>query len=287
MIDIEHLKSWIGGTSENADVAAPGPLRRLAALLDHETPPWLPDQLPPLAQWLYFLPHARESELDKDGHPKRGDFLPPVPLPRRMWAGSRIEFHTAIPLGSVMTQKSVIASVDAKSGASGEMVFVTVRHEISVEANLAIREEQDTVYREPPKQSASGPNTRSTGEEERKSEWTRTIKPDSVQLFRFSALTFNSHRIHYDREYCRTVEGYPGLVVHGPYTATLLVDHFLRRHPRKTIVKLQFRAQRPLFDIAPFELCGRENDGSTDLWARGPSGETAMTMTVAAAQPRD
>src|SRR5690242_6768162 len=102
MIDIEHLKSWIGGTSENADVAAPGPLRRLAALLDHETPPWLPDQLPPLAQWLYFLPHARESELDKDGHPKRGDFLPPVPLPRRMWAGSRIEFHTAIPLGSVM-----------------------------------------------------------------------------------------------------------------------------------------------------------------------------------------
>ena len=284
MIDIVHLKTWVGRTSEASDIAAPGPLKRLAALLDHETPPWIPDQLPPLAQWLYFLPGARESELDKDGHPKRGDFLPPVPLPRRMWAGSRIEFHAPIPIGAAMTQKSTIAAVEAKSGASGEMVFVTVRHEISAGKYLAITEEQDIVYREPLKTAATAATPRLTGEEERKPEWTRAITPDPVQLFRFSALTFNSHRIHYDREYCRAVEGYPGLVVQGPYTATLLVDHFLRQHPRATISTLQFRAQRPLFDIAPFELCARESGDAAELWARGPSGETAMTMTLTTAE---
>jgi 3-methylfumaryl-CoA hydratase len=281
MIDIAHLKSWIGRTAEANDVASPGPLKRLAALLDHENPPWIPDQLPPLAQWLYFLPSARESELDADGHPKRGDFLPPVPLPRRMWAGSRIEFGAPILAGATMTQKSNITAVETKSGASGDMVFVTVRHEISTEANVAIVEEQDIVYREPPKAATSAANPRPTGEVERKPEWTRTITPDPVQLFRFSALTFNSHRIHYDREYCREVEGYPGLVVHGPYTATLLVDHFLRQHPRKAVAKLQFRAQQPLFDIASFDLCGRWDGNGAELWARGPSGETAMTMRVA------
>lgn len=282
MIDVAHLKTWVGRTAEASDVAAPGPLKRLAALLDHETPPWIPDLLPPLAQWLYFLPSARESELDADGHPRRGDFLPPVPLPRRMWAGSRIAFHAPVPIGATMTQQSTIGAVEAKSGASGDMVFVTVRHEISADAKLSIREEQDIVYREPPKGTAPSASQRSrAADEERKPEWTRTVTPDSVQLFRFSALTFNSHRIHYDREYCRRVEGYPGLVVHGPYTATLLVDHFLRHHPGARIGKLQFRAQRPLFDVAPFHLCGRNSDDSgVELWVRGPSGETAMTMRI-------
>jgi 3-methylfumaryl-CoA hydratase len=279
MMDIAHLKAWVGRTSESADVAARGPLKRLAALLDHETPPWIPDQLPPLAQWLYFLPSARESELDHDGHPRRGDFLPPVPLPRRMWAGSRIEFLAPIQIGAKMNQKSTIAAVEAKSGGTGDMVFVTVRHETSVGAAVAIVEEQDIVYREAPKSSATGVAQRLTEAGEGQPEWVRTITPDPVQLFRFSALTFNSHRIHYDREYCRTAEGYPGLVVHGPYTATLLVDHFLRRHPRTRMAQLQFRAQRPLFDTAPFELCGRHGEGGAELWAHGPSGETAMKMS--------
>jgi 3-methylfumaryl-CoA hydratase len=284
MIDIAHLKSWVGRAAEANDVAAPGPLLRLAALLDHENPPWIADQLPPLAHWLYFLPHARQSELDADGHPKRGDFLPPVPLPRRMWAGSRLEFRAPISIGASITQKSTIASIDAKSGGSGDMVFVTVRHEISAGASVAIIEEQDIVYREPPKSAAPNVPPRSAAVPERRAEWTRTITPDPVQLFRFSALTFNSHRIHYDRDYCRDIEGYPGLVVHGPYTATLLVDHFLRWHPHARIAQLQFRAQRPLFDAAPFEVCGEVREGGADLWARGPSGETAMTMPLTDAE---
>ncbi|MBV8798815.1 MAG: MaoC family dehydratase N-terminal domain-containing protein [Alphaproteobacteria bacterium] len=284
MIDIAHLKSWIGRTAEATDVAAPGPLTRLAALLDHEALPWILDQLPPLAHWLYFLPDARQSELDSDGHPKRGDFLPPVPSPRRMWAGSRLEFRAPIRIGTAMTKTSTIAAVEAKSGVSGEMVFVTIRHEISAAADVAVVEEQDIVYREPPNASAASAGSRAPAAEERIPEWRRTITPDPVQLFRYSALTFNSHRIHYDREYCRDVEGYPGLVVHGPYIATLLADHFLRQHPRTPLAKLRFRAHRPLFDTAPFDLCGCRAEGGADLWARGPSGEIATFMTVALAK---
>lgn len=280
MIDIAHLKTWIGRTAEATDVAAPGPLKRLAGLLDHETPPWIPDQLPPLAHWLYFLPSARQSELDADGHPKRGDFLPPVPLPRRMWAGSRLEFHAPIPVGAEITRKSTIASIEAKSGASGEMVFVTVRHEVYASDDVAIIEEQDIVYREAPKSAGSRPSRPPARVEDPQPEWKRAVNPDSVQLFRFSALTFNGHRIHYDRDYCRDIEGYPGLVVHGPYTATLLVDHFLRRHPRARIAQLNFRAQRPLFDTAPFELCGKSHPNRADLWAHSPADEIAMTMEL-------
>ncbi|HSC18825.1 MAG TPA: MaoC family dehydratase N-terminal domain-containing protein [Rhizomicrobium sp.] len=280
MIDIDHLKTWIGRTEEAADVATASPVERLAALLDHEAPPWPPNALPPLAHWLYFLPNARQSEIGEDGHPKRGGFLPPVPLPRRMWAGSRLEFRTPIAIGAPMTKRSTVQSTEAKSGASGEMVFVVVRHEIALENAPAIVEEQDLVYREAPK-----PNASQTGKaalhEGRTSEWTRTVTPDPVQLFRYSALTFNGHRIHYDRDYARDIEGYPGLVVHGPYTASLLVDHFLRHRRGAAIAKIAFRAVRPLFDTAPFELCGSLTDTGADLWAQSASGETAMTMSVA------
>jgi len=279
MLDIAHLKSWIGRTEETADVASASPIARLAALLDHETPPWSPNALPPLAHWLYFLPGARHSEIGEDGHPKRGGFLPPVPLPRRMWAGSRTEFLAPLPLGRAMTRRSTIQSVDAKSGASGEMVFVTVRHEIAAEGTPALVEEQDIVYRESPKPGIGSPS--GAGQEVQTSEWTRTITPDPVQLFRYSALTFNGHRIHYDRDYTRDVEGYPGLVVQGPYTATLLIDHFLRRHRGAEIAQIAFRARRPLFEGEPIDLCGRTSRGGAELWACGPSGDIAMDMAVA------
>jgi 3-methylfumaryl-CoA hydratase len=278
MIDIDHLKTWVGRSEDAFDVAHAAPLAGLSALLDHQTPPWIPGEIPPLGHWLYFLPYARQSDIDADGHTKRGGFMPPVPLPRRMWAGNRIAFQSAIPLGAGMTRRSTIESVEVKSGASGEMVFVTVLHEISVDGALAITEHHDIVYREAPKPGAAPSKPART--DAPASEWTRTITPDPVQLFRYSALTFNSHRIHYDRDFCRDVEGYPGLVVHGPYSATLLVDHFLRRNPGAQIARLDFRARAPLFDTAPFELCGRNMESGAQLWARGPDGQTAMTLEV-------
>jgi 3-methylfumaryl-CoA hydratase len=272
MDDLEHLKSWIGRTEEAPDVAAPGPLAGLAALLDHQTPPWPEHALPPLAHWLYFLPKARQSEIGPDGHPRRGGFLPPVSLPRRMWAGSRIAFRAPIALGAVMLRRSTVRKVEAKSGAGGALVFVTVRHEISTEGVSAIVEEQDIVYREAPRANAETP--KAPPSEPRQAEMVRTIVPDAVQLFRFSALTFNGHRIHYDRDYCRAVEFYPGLVVQGPYTATLLMDHVLRHHPAARIANATIRGMRPLFDGEPFQLCLAGNLA----WARAPDGETAMTL---------
>jgi 3-methylfumaryl-CoA hydratase len=279
MIDIDHLKSWIGRTEEAADVATASPLAGLAALLDHESPPWLPNELPPLAHWLYFLPRARQSEIGPDGHPKRGGFLPPVPLPRRMWAGSRIEFLAPIPLGSAMTRRSTVKSVVAKSGAGGEMVFVTVRHEIAVEQAPALIEEQDIVYRGAP-EFGRATSAASSNKVPSTAEWTRTITPDPVQLFRYSALTLNGHRIHYDRDYARKAEGYSGLVVHGPYTATLLVDHFLRRQPHARIAKIAFRAWRPLFEGEPFQLCGKIVPTGAELWTGSASGQAAMDLRI-------
>jgi 3-methylfumaryl-CoA hydratase len=267
----DDLHRWIGRSETVEDVASPVPLAGLAALLDHDIPPWREGELPPLAHWLYFLCHAPQSEIDLDGHPRRGGFLPPITLPRRMWAGSRVVFHAPIPVGAEITRRSTIADIKTKHGASGAMIFVTVKHEIAAGDAVAIVEEQDIVFRDTPSGAASAPKSDTRGASD-----IRKINPDSVLLFRYSALTFNAHRIHYDRDYAADVEGYPGLVVHGPLTATLLMDHYLRVHPRADVSGFEFRAQRPLFDTAPFELCADGND----LWARGPQGETAMTAKI-------
>jgi 3-methylfumaryl-CoA hydratase len=267
------FKDWIGKTETVEDIASSVPLAGLSALLDYDVPPRRDGELPPLSHWLYFLDHARQSQLGPDGHARRGGFLPPVELPRRMWAGSRIVFHAPVAIGAAMTRRSTVAAITEKTGASGAMVFVTVRHEISSVGELCIVDEHDIVYRQEPKPGAKAPEQK---REDRVPQYARTVTPDPVLLFRYSALTFNSHRIHYDRDYCRDVEGYPGLVVHGPLTATLLMDHFLRHNPKARIARFEFRSQSPLFDIAPFELCA---DGDA-LWVRGPSGETAMTAKI-------
>jgi 3-methylfumaryl-CoA hydratase len=269
-MDIDHLRKWIGRSETVTDEAAPGPLAGLAALFDRAQP-WR-DVLPPLAHWIYFLGHARQSEIDVDGHPKRGGFLPPVELPRRMWAGGRLEFLGDIPVGAHITRRSTIADVAAKEGSTGKMVFVTVRHEIGTEAGVAVREEQDIVFREAAKQSAAVAGQR----DETPSEASRRFTPDPTQLFRFSALTFNAHRIHYDRDYTRDVEGYPGLVVQGPFIAMLLMDHLLREKPPAKVHGFTFRAQRPLFDTAPFDLCLNCDVDRADLWALTPDGQKAM-----------
>ncbi len=271
MSDLNYLKSWIGRTETTEDIASPVPLAGLAALLDHETPPWPDGEVPPLGHWLYFLNRARQSDIDVDGHPKRGGFLPPIELPRRMWAGSRIEFALPLAIGAKITRRSTIVGVETKSGASGEMVFLTVRHEIASVAGVAIREEQDIVFRAAPTgdaRKAEAPKPMPTPEH------SRTVTPDITQLFRFSALTFNAHRIHYDRDYARDTEGYPGLVVQGPYTAMLLMDLALRHGAR--LARFSFRAQRPHFEGRALTLCA----GANELWSADEMGSTGMTATL-------
>ena len=234
--------------------------------------------LPPLWHWLYFLPIHRQSEIGPDGHPARGGFLPPVPLPRRMWAGSHLRFHRPLRVGDPISRTSRIVEVTHKEGRTGPLVFVLVRHEIGTAQGLALAEEHDIVYRDIPRpgEPAAQPRT-APGEQA----WTREIRPDDVLLFRYSALTFNGHRIHYDRRYVTEVEGYPGLVVHGPLIATLLLDLLRRNLPEASVASFVFRAVKPLFDTAPFSVCGRpEPDGKTvRLWAKDADGRLAMEAT--------
>ena len=273
-MDIDRLRGWIGGTEALDDIAAAAPLAGLAALLDHETPPWREGEVPPLGHWLYFLPRARQSEIDIDGHPRRGGFLPPIDLPRRMFASAAITFHAPIAIGAKIERVSTILDVTEKRGSSGRLVFVKLRHEISANGTLALSEEQDIVYREAAK--AVAPLSKPEGSS-RPSEHSRRIVPDPTQLFRFSALTFNAHRIHYDRDYARDVEFYPGLVVQGPYIALLLMDHLLRHDPAARLHTFRFRAKSPLFDTAPFDLCLARKDDGYDLWAVDAGGREAMT----------
>jgi 3-methylfumaryl-CoA hydratase len=274
---LEQYRQWIGRTEEREDVVTAAPLVALAALLDRdEAPPREGDAAPPLAHWLYFLPRYRQSEAGPDGHAARGEFLPPVPLPRRMWAGSRLEFPRALRVGSRVRRVSRIRDVVPKQGRSGALVFVTVRHEVSDERGLVVADEHDIVYRG---EAAFAAPPRPAPREAR---WQREIHPDPLLLFRYSAVTFNGHRIHYDHPYATRVEGYPGLVVHGPLIATLLVD-LLRRHvPGAMLKTYAFRALAPLFDTGSFLTCGAPDEAARTarLWTRDAQG--AMTMEAEA-----
>ena len=279
-LDLEHLKQWIGKTESRVDTATATPVQALAATLDRDDPAPQPgDPVPPCWHWLYFLPLHRQSEIGADGHPQRGGFMPPVPLPRRMWAGSRIEFLRPLAVGSTIRRDSRIVDVSGKEGRTGTLVFVRVRHEIGDEGGVAVIDEHDIVYRDNPKPGDPVPAAQAALADP---EWSRTIVPDDVLLFRYSALTFNGHRIHYDRRYVTEVEGYPGLVVHGPLLATLLLDLLRRNLPDATVARFAFRAVKPVFDVAPFQVCGRRaDDGKTiHLWARHTDGSLAMDATA-------
>ena len=199
--------------------------------------------------------------------------MPPVPLSRRMWAGSRLSFLSSLRIGDPIRRVSTIADIRHKTGSAGDLVFVTVLHQTYSGERLAVTEEQDLVYREPNAPGAALPPTQSAPAE---AQWSRVIIPDTVLLFRYSALTFNSHRIHYDREYARTEEGYPGLVVHGPLTATLLLDLVRREVPGAELLEFKFRALRPLFDGADCQLRGRCDGKKVQLWALDESGALAV-----------
>ena len=280
---MEHaeLERWTGRTRSSDDLIAPGPAAALAATLDRDDPPAEGEPLPPAWHWIYFHEVARMSALGPDGHARRGGFLPPVPLPRRMWAGGRMTFDSPLRVGERVRRVSTVRSITPKSGRSGELVFVVVRHEFfAADGELRMSEEHDILYREMPRADAPAPTPRPAPAT---AAWSREVRPDPVLLFRYSALTFNGHRIHYDREYCREEEGYPGLVVHGPLTATLLLDGLRRQRPEAALVALEYRAVAPLFDTAPYTVNGCDAEGGALLFALGPDGGLAMTMEVSLA----
>jgi 3-methylfumaryl-CoA hydratase len=276
------LAQWIGKTETVTDSVTATPYAALSATLDRapERPP-VGTALPPLWHWLYFLPLYRQSEVGPDGHAKRGGFLPPVPLPRRMWAGSQFEFNCPLHVGDGITRVSTIADVTEKSGRTGPLVFVKVRHEIRAndDASPAIVEFHDIVYREAPKPDEATPPPKAAPSQ---GSWLRHWIPDDVLLFRYSALTFNGHRIHYDRKYVTEVEGYPGLIVHGPLIATLLLDLLRTERPDAVVRRYEFRAVRPLFDINAFDVCGEpsEDGKSVRLWAKDHESWLAMDATA-------
>ncbi|HEY6344339.1 MAG TPA: MaoC family dehydratase N-terminal domain-containing protein [Bryobacteraceae bacterium] len=286
-MDIVHLREWIGREESAADEITPAQAALLAATLDRSDPEPRNGDLPPLWHWLYFLPRHRLSDLAPDGHARRGGFLPPVPLAHRMWAGGRFEFHRPLRIGDRVTRTSRIEDVILKQGRSGALVFVTVHHEIRNEEGVALTEEQDIVYRDSARvyrdsvsvyRDAAGavPPPAAPGGED----WEREIRPGDVLLFRYSALTFNSHRIHYDRRFATNVEGYPGLVVHGPLIATLLLDLLRCNLPEADVAKFSFRAVSPLFDTAPFRICGKPDGDTIRLWAKTENGNLAMDATA-------
>ncbi len=250
----------------------------MAATLDLQSAPRAGDPLPPGWQWLYFNPVARRSALGSDGHPCRGGFLPPIELPRRMWAGSRIRYLADLPIEALATRRSRILKIEHKLGKRGALSFVTVQHTISCGATDCIIEDQDLVYREA---APSGTAPAAINRYDDVAQWTRRIAPDTTLLFRYSALTFNGHRIHYDLAYARDEEGYPDLVVHGPLTATLLQQFALEHGAGRRLARFEFRGVNPLFVAREFSLEGRQTEhGSLALWARGPDAELAMSATA-------
>jgi len=263
--DITLLQQWTGKTATLHDVVRPEAVAALAATLDYPSAPQHGAPLPPLWHWINFWTTAPQSGLGPDGHARRGGFLPPVPQPRRMWAGGRLAFPGSVPVGAAISRTSTILDIARKTGAGGDL-----RHD----GQLAITEEHDIVYRDLPAPGSAGPAPRMPPGE---AQWSRKITPDPVLLFRYSALTFNGHRIHYDRSYVTEVEGYPGLIVHGPLIATLLMGLLRAELPQARVAEFSFRAVSPLFDTAPFTVNARSNgDGSVTLWAANSRGELAM-----------
>jgi 3-methylfumaryl-CoA hydratase len=273
------LQAWIGRTESREDDVTPAPIAALGATLDRDDPsPQTGDPVPPLWHWLYFLPLHRASEIASDGHAQRGAFMPPVQLPRRMFAGGRYRFDRPLRVGDRVSRVSRIADVKLKEGRTGPLVFVVVRHELSGPEGISVTEEHDVVDRGRP---ATGDSPARPEAAPTDASWRMEIRPDPVLLFRYSALTFNGHRIHYDRTYATEVEGYPGLVVHGPLIATLLVELLRRKLPHADLREFSFRAVRPLFDVAPFTVAGVQDTATTvRLWAMDAEGWLGMHATA-------
>lgn len=275
------FSDWIGKSEATESVIAPFQADYFTATLDREDPPFRAgDALPPAWHYFYFPEVVKLADTGRDGHRAKGHFTPPIPLPRRMWAGSRMTFASPIRIGEKVKKVVTLSDVSAKSGKSGTLCFVTTTEEVFGEdGRLTTKEERTQVYREEADPNAPKPQPRPAPATPA---WSRTIHPTTVLLFRYSALTMNSHRIHYDIDYVRDVEGYPGLLVHGPLTMTMMLDLFRRELPKATMTSFNLRAISPVYDTMDFTVHGAPGDapGTCTLWAMTGDGALAMQADV-------
>ncbi len=273
-----NLQDWLGKKEQLVDYTYPTPIKALQLTLNQPVMDITAGQLlPELGYWLYFLPLVAMSEVGSDGHPKRGGFLPPITLERRMWASGRLTFHHDLRIGETIKKTSEISKISEKQGKAGPMVFITVKHCIESERGLAVEEEQDIVYLAmPPTFVPPAPNPLPA-----ELQWQEQYPVDPVLLFRFSALTFNGHKIHYDWRYATTVEKYPGLVVHGPLQALLLFESAKQHNPHRKPASYNFRAMRPLFDFDTIYLCGKEQSANShELYTANAEHNIGMQATL-------
>jgi 3-methylfumaryl-CoA hydratase len=277
-LDIDHLRQWIGRSTEATDIVTAQLVMGLRATLFQEVgAPKTGDAAPFTVHWCLAQPVFPMSMLGPDGHPTRGGFLPPVPLPRRMWAGGEIEFLQPLRVGDESTRTSRIADVTVKTGSTGTLCFVSVEHSISSPRGTAIRERQDIVYRE---MTTSTPATAKAPPPPPAAQHRETHVSDPVLLFRYSALTFNGHRIHYDRDYVTKVEGYPGLIFHGPLQAALIIEMAAKLHVGQAPKKFSYRGLQPLFEGSEFSINANETAAGMELWTANAEGQPTMKGTA-------
>lgn len=278
MITKDRYIDWVGKKESSNALVTSNHADALSATLNRDDPPLKEgDTIPQGWHVIYFHEIVKLCETGSDGHPKRGEFLPPIDLPRRMWAGTKATYHKPIYVGEWIKKTTTIEAVTPKVGKTGDLVFLKLKHEIEGNNGIAVTEIQDVVYREEAKTSLTYDILPSAPFP---AVWSRDVEPTPVLLFRFSALTMNSHRIHYDRKYVMEVENYPGLLVHGPLTQILLMDLFRHRLSNKLLKDISVRAVSPLYDTHVFKIQGcADNDGkSANLWALNHNDKLAMTL---------
>jgi len=281
-LDLDHLKQWIGRSTEATDVITTQLTKGLRATLFQEIgEPATGDVAPYTVHWCLGQPVFPQDQLGPDGHPSRGGFLPPVPLPRRMWAGGELQFIDPLRVGDLVTRTSTISDVTLKSGSTGQLCFVSVEHSITTPRGLAIRERQDIVYRDMGGTPAAAPAKASAASDKAapNAQHRETHVSDPVLLFRYSALTFNGHRIHYDRDYVTKVEGYPGLIFHGPLQAALLVE-FAAKLKGKAPAKFSYRGVQPLFEGSEFSVNANPSGSGLELWTANAEAQPTMKGTA-------
>jgi 3-methylfumaryl-CoA hydratase len=279
-LDLDHLRQWIGRTEEKTDIVTAHLVAGLRSVLFLDVgKPKDGDAAPLTAHWCLTLPVVPMSEVGPDGHPNRGGFLPPVPLPRRMWAGGAINFAEPLRVGDVVIRTSTIKDLTLKSGSTGLLCFVSVDHVYKTPRGVAIRERHDIVYREMPAEGQNAAPAKPPAASAAAKHSERHLA-DPVLLFRYSALTFNGHRIHYDRDYVTRVEGYPGLIVHGPLQAALLIELAAKLHGGRAPATFVYRGLLPLFDGSEFSVNASEVSAGLDLWTANAGGEPTMRGTA-------